>query len=126
MADQFVQIDKKQYKRLQSTLKAYPKGVARVMYRATNKIATKSRQEMSVEIRKRLNVKAGELKRRNLTLSRAKLRSPSALIQVKGGRIPLSKLGARQTMRGVSYKIGKTGPRKLATRAFIATMSTGH
>ena len=44
----------------------------------------------------------------------------------RGGRIPLSRFGAKQKARGVSYKITKGGGRKTAEGAFLATMPTGH
>lgn len=126
MAERLVQIDPIQFAQLEKTLKAYPRGIAKVTTRALNKVATSSRQEISVEVRKHLNIKAGELKKRNITLRKASYRRQSATIGIRGSRIPLEKLSARQTKKGVTYKIGKVGPRKLAQRAFIATMKSGH
>lgn len=49
----------------------------------------------------------------------------TAVINVTGRRIPLVEFGARETARGVTYRIGGQG-RSLADRAFIATMKSGH
>ncbi len=126
MAQRFIQINEAQFAELEKTLKAYPRGVAKVTSRAVNKVATSSRQEIATEVRKHLSIKAGDLKKRNITLRKASFSKLSATIGIKGGRISLAKLSAKQTRRGVTYKIGKVGSRKLAERAFIATMKSGH
>jgi hypothetical protein len=126
MAERLIQVNQSQLANLEKTLKAYPRGIAKVMSRAVNKVATSSRQDIAVEVRKRLSIKAGELKRRNLTLKKASYGRQSAVIGIKSARISLAKLSARQTKKGVTYKIGKTGPRKRADRAFITTMKSGH
>lgn len=44
------------------------------------------------------------------------------------GRIPIgpSRFGARQTTRGVSYRIGKAEPRQTIENAFLLTFRSGH
>ena len=44
----------------------------------------------------------------------------------RAGRIPLSRFGARQISKGVSYKITAGGGRQRIEGAFLATMDTGH
>lgn len=126
MAERLVQINPDQIAEVHRLLRSYPRGISKVMSRAVNKVSTASRQEISIEVRKRLSIKAGELKRRNLTLKRASDQNPTATIGIKGARIPLAKLSARQTKAGVTYRIGKTGPRKLSEHAFISNMPNGH
>lgn len=55
---------------------------------------------------------------------RATNSNSGAALQSKGRRTPLILMGARQTAKGVSVRVGKT--RKLIKSAFIATMKSGH
>ena len=113
-------------KEVQRLLQSYPKGIVKVETRAVNKIAVSARADIVREVRKDLNLKAGELKKRNITLKKARYKNPAALIKVSGKRIPLAKFGARQIKSGLAYKIDPQGGRKKVLGAFMATMPSGH
>jgi len=121
-----VQIDPKQLREIRLYLKRFPKAVAKVASRAINKTATFGRTRIVRGLARALVVKQTVLKARHVTLRRASLRRLWATITTKGRRrIPLIDFKARQTKRGVSYKIGKNARGKI-TSAFIASMKSGH
>ena len=92
--------------------------------RALNKALTKTRSAtsdpkgISQRIRERLNVKAKDL---NKWLKKTKVNKSnmSGKVSLLGtGRMNLAKFGARQTRRGVSYRIEKGGKRSMMPHAF--------
>jgi len=113
-------------KKVRELLQAYPKGIVKIETRAVNKIAISARTEVVREVRKELNVKAKELKDKNIALKKARFKNPQAIIKVSGRRIPLAKFGARQIKSGLTYKIDPQGGRKKVIGAFMATMPSGH
>lgn len=62
---------------------------------------------------------------RSLSVSRASFSAPEATLTVTGQRIPLIEFGARQTRRGVTYRMPARG-RSLIPSAFIGRMRSGH
>jgi hypothetical protein len=67
-----------------------------------------------------------EIRRRNLSLLRARDDRLEAVVRIFGRRIPLMHFAARATRKGVTYRIRRAGGRSLAFHAFIATMASGH
>lgn len=97
-----------------------------ILARAINKIAVASRQEIQLELRKDMPMKAADLKRRNIQLSKASLDGLTATIKISSFRIPLKYLGARQKKKGVSYVVRKGGGRETLKHAFISDKLGGH
>jgi hypothetical protein len=98
-----------------------PKMMRAAIVAATNKVARMASTAASKAVRQDYAVKAGEL-RGAVRVFPAKNRRGfriESTIQVKGGRLPLIRFGARQTKQGVSFKVMKTGPRKVIKGAFI-------
>ena len=121
-----VRVDRKQLREIRRLLNGFPKGFARVASRAINKTATFGRTRIVRGLAKALGVKQAVLRSRHVSLQRASFKRLFASIRTRGRRrIPLIDLKARQMKRGVSYKIGKSG-RKRIQSAFIATMKSGH
>lgn len=108
-----------------------PKLIAKAEPRALNKTAKLSRTAESKEIRKTYNIKAGRLNRELEKISggnRATVNRPRAIIRGKKltKRNPgLQNYGARQTSKGVSYRVRKDLGRKTMPHAFVATMPEG-
>ena len=119
----------KGFKKLKRTLS--PKLVKKAEPRAINKVAQMSRTAESKEIRKTYNVKAKRLNRELEKVSgdnRATSNKPRAIIRAKKlgkGNPGLQNYGAKQTNKGVSYRIRKDSGRKTRPNAFIAVMPKG-
>jgi hypothetical protein len=122
------QLNKREERILDNTLKAWPKKARSVEVRSVNKVATKERTRILKAIRSTINIKATTLRKSNVQLNKARFNSPTAQIFIRGGRIALiESTGTRDlNPRGVSYKILKSGPRKRIPDGFIRTMSSGH
>lgn len=97
----------------------------RVLGRALNRTITGVRTDVSSGIRKRLNVKASDV-RKVISVRRARAAELSAEIVIAGKGAPLAVFGARQTKKGVTIKVLRGGARKTIRGAFIATMKSGH
>lgn len=93
---------------------------------ALNKVAAQARTAMSREIRAEFNLTAREV---NDSLRIKRARARAGLLQLEaelssisrpGKRsLNLAHFGARQTAKGVSVKIKRTGPRKTIRGAFL-------
>jgi len=121
-----VEVDPRQLAALERMLGGVRGGLPRVAARAVNKVARGARTRVVRAVAGRVAVKQGELRRRNVTLKTANYKHLSAHLRISGARIPVIRFGARQTRRGVSYRIEKRGSRRKVRRAFIATMRSGH
>jgi hypothetical protein len=114
-----VKLDKQQLRSVKRLLSAYPKGEAKALQRAVNKVGVSARTHMVKEIRQEVNLKAGELKRRNVTLKKANRRTLTAHLTVQGARVPLSSFGARATRKGITVTVNKRKGRQRIDSAFL-------
>ena len=93
-----------------------PREIATVL----NKTATKTKTQMSREVRKEL---AAPAKAVNKTITKPRKADPKRLLSSaainKSKRIPLKEFKARHTKRGVGYKISKRGGRRTIPDAFM-------
>lgn len=109
-----------------------PKLIPKALYRATNKTADAVEARVVDDISAELAltkraIRGGRKgKGENIRIRRGDYRSPNAEVIVSGMRMPLIDYKARQSKRGVSYKIGRSGKRTTLKQAFIATMKSGH
>lgn len=105
-------------------LDATAKAVRRALPRALNKTATTARAESAREIK----VAGYGLKvtviRKAISINRATVARPVAVLVARGAPIPLIQYQARQTRSGVTVSVLKG--RKLVKGSFIATMPSGH
>lgn len=94
--------------------------------RALNRSLTTVRAEASKEIRSVLNLPASRTKDA-ISVHRASPATHVAAIRIAGRQIPLSQFtGTRQTKKGVSVKVKKTGSREVIPGTFLARMASGH
>ena len=127
-----IEVDEARLREINALLEGVPHGTERVLTRAINQVGVAARTRVVRRVAATVNLKPTELKRRNVTLRKANYRDLSALLRISGRRVPLSRWGARQTRRGVSYAIRRGGRQKVAG-AFIprqaggaAGLSSGH
>lgn len=121
-----IEINKAQLKRVELMLRGMPRAMPGVLSRAVNRTAISARTQINKEIRQEINIKAADLNEK-LILEKAKQNYPVAVIKMSRKRIPVMDFGAKQTAKGVSYKIKKQGGRQTIKSAFITTMpETGH
>jgi len=92
-----------------------------VMPKATastlNKVARKAQAVAVKRIAKDIGIKQMEV-RKYLRIQKATWRNLRISVKSRGKRVPISKLSARQTKKGVTYR--SQGKRKLIPGAFIA------
>lgn len=111
-------------RQLQRLAKRLPNRMNAVISKASNKTGTHMRKVMVQRLRKDvLNVKASDLKRRNVTLKKGSAGKPGAKVTITGSRIPLIYFEARQVKKGVTYKIDPKGGRDEIRQAFIAPVN---
>ncbi len=102
------------------------KRVARMaVISGTNHTARKVRTAGMKAVRKIYNIKTKDIKP-TIWIVKATRSKPYALFKVWGYRLGVAKFSAKQTKRGVTFKIKKGGGRKRIGKAFIATMASGH
>lgn len=120
-----IKFDEAKLRKVQRMLRDIPRALPRVMSRAINKTATSAKTDVARRIAGEVNIKVSTIKK-NITLKRATYRVWQAVLGIWTKRIPLINFSARQTAKGVSYKISKTEGRKTIKSAFIISMSSGH
>ena len=127
MADMVtITINEAKLKRLRRDLTDIPKALPKIVSRAINKVATYTRTKIVREITADVNLKRGDVTKRNVRMKKASYRKWSATIGISGRRVPVHRFGARQTRKGVSYRIRKSAGRQTIAGAFIAKMPSGH
>ena len=120
-----IQLNERQLAELKALLAEMPREMPRVLSRALNKVGVAARTKIVRAVVAEVNLKAGEVKRRNVFLHKASFRNLTAVIRIRGRRIPIRHFGARQTSKGVTYA-ERRGKRELLPGAFMATMDSGH
>lgn len=114
-----VEVDPVSMQRLQLYLGHAPKEIPRAVAAAINRTGRWQRTQISRRIRQEVNLTQKDLAA-YLSYEPATARSLHGTIRVaRRRRIPLIDFGARQTRRGVTYKIARKGGRQLAAGAFI-------
>lgn len=106
-----------------SAFQVYPKAVTTALVRALNRGITSGRATMAKLIAADTGLKSSTIKSA-MKLQKATSALPQASLGAGLTRIPLYQFQARQTRRGVSYRL--PGSRGRNEHAFIAQMATGH
>lgn len=114
-----IKLDEKRLKEIQLMLRDIPKAMPKIMTRAINKTATSVRAEVVREIGKKIALKLKDI-REDITIYKANWSRWEASVNIRRKRHGLIRFGARQTKKGVSYRIEKSGGRKSIQHAFIA------
>lgn len=100
--------------------------VKRAIVRAVNRTAKHTERHVVNEIAARVAIKKKDLRPYVKVTKRASIKSQFAEVTLsKQDRIQLIYFGAKQTKKGVTYRIEKKGRRKLIRSAFITT-AKGH
>ena len=101
---------------IEAALRDIPGGFEKAFARASMRTAKQGVTLISTDITGRVNIKKKDLKK---GLKAKKVGRSSAMTELdKMPRFPLKYFGARQTKKGVSYKIEKGGKKSLALSAF--------
>jgi len=104
-----------------------PKKLRRETATAINATARKTQSMLSKEIGKELATSQKEIKKTIRVTSKASAAKLGATVsQRPTSRISLLQFGARQTKKGVSYKVSKTKGRKTVPGAFIVNRLGQH
>ena len=98
-------------------LAGYQGGADRVLLRTLNRVMPSVKTQASREISRELGIPRAAANK-SLNLRRAVVKSLSTDLGADVRRIPLINFKAKQTSKGVTYKIGKN-PRKLLPSGFI-------
>src|SRR5690348_11331324 len=106
-----------------SDFQIYPKAVTRALVRSLNRAITAGRTLMAQRVSKDTGLKSSTVKAA-MKSQKATAARPVAALSTGLTRIPLVQFRARQTRRGVSYRLGGASSR--IPNAFLATMATGH
>lgn len=104
---------------LKAALKNTQRNLQKELAVAVNATSRKSKSIINKEIRQELATTASAVSKTIAIRRTAKPGFPSAFVEVKKtARISLRDFGARQTKKGVTYRISKTQGRKTAPGAF--------
>ena len=115
--------NKRQLDEVQRVLRAIPRGWQTAASRAINKTATTLKSKIVKKIHEYMPIKQKDI-RQQVKLKKATRGFLEAVIRIMGGRTPLIKFGARETAKGVTYKL--QGKKHRLAHAFIKTMPSGH
>lgn len=120
-----IEYDAKSLRRVEKMLQGIPNALPKVVSRAINRTASPAKSEISQGIREKINATAKRVNER-INIIKATYNNWIATIHISRRRLPLMAFGAKQTAKGVSYKIKRNGSREFIPHAFIATMKSGH
>lgn len=115
-----VSVNSAQFDRVARLLSAVKGGAELAGSRAINDTLKALRASAVRKIRERLNIKARDIRDR-IFLTRATRNKLEGRFDVTGGRrLPVFLFGAKQTKKGVTYKIKKGESRKLVPGAWVS------
>lgn len=104
---------------LMNVLTETPKQLPKELVRLSNNIAKEHKKAIGREVRKFVAIKNKDILKHINQTKKATVGSYDAKLELRGViRIPLKYFGARQTKKGVSYRIGKQGSRGKISNAF--------
>lgn len=114
-----VKIDDNQIRQMKAAIENTGRKLRRELKTAVNATASRCKSIVAKQIGSELAVPQKVIKGTIKQTRKPNEVDISAVIEVlKGDRIPLREFGARQTKKGVSYRVSKTRGRKLAEGAF--------
>lgn len=121
-----ISFEPRQLADMRRMLRDVPLGFEKAFSRALNKVGVWARTRVMKMITREINIKLKDLRDRNVRLRRASFGRLFVVLSIVGRRIPLTHFSARQTKRGVTYRIRRSGRRQRIDDAFIQTMDSGH
>lgn len=112
-----MKIDSESLNRLGSMLSGVKGGLEKAIARASARVAKQGVTLISSNIREQVNIKKKELDKRVLH-AKQKGKTGQTVTLEYTPRFPLKYFGAKQTKKGVTYRIPKSGKKSLARSAF--------
>lgn len=113
-----VDFDKRQLAAVTKKLNDAKIKIPKVLAAAVNDTAKQEKVQVSKRIRDKVNIKKKDIDK-HIHFSRASAANPACVLRLsKSTRLGLKYFGARQTAKGVTYKIDKGGGRKRLPHAF--------
>ena len=114
-----IKVDEAKLAEVQGLLAHVRGGMGKALAGAVNDTAKVVKTEISSDIRERVNIKKKDIDPHIVINPRATPRLPSAKIRLsRSERLSLKYFGARQTKKGVRYRISKSGGRSRIPSAF--------
>lgn len=112
-------IDAQQFRQAEAMLRDIPKAFPLALSGAVNETLKETETGTSKAIRAKVNIKRKDLDPHLVVIKAKPSPNPAGRFTIKESqRISLSDFGAKQTPKGVTYKIGKTGSRSFIQSAF--------
>ena len=126
MAEVSVKFDERKLAQIEGVLSGIKNGVRDALVGAINDTSKQQRTWLSTQIRERVNIKKKDLDP-SISIKHATKTTLSGAIRMSADkRLPLKYFGAKQTAKGIAYKIKKGGPRqKLETPKVETTTKRG-
>jgi hypothetical protein len=116
-----IKFDEKKLRQLEIMFRGIPDEIPGIIFRAINKTIAPAKTEVSKGIRQEINIKAADVKDK-IIVEKASTNRLMGTISLSHRLIPIMDFGAKETAKGVSFKVYKSGGRKLMKHAFIASM----
>lgn len=124
MTQPSIRIEPKGLADINNLLTAYRQGSQKALYRTVNYGVKQGRKAAVDGMAKKANLTKTRI-REKTTMYFASLRGMSAKLVIKGGSTPLIHFGARQTKKGVTFKLWKDEGRERYRHSFIAQIGSG-
>jgi hypothetical protein len=120
-----IKLDESKLRSIEAMFRSVPGKLPQIVSRAINRTVTPAKNEIQKGIRQEINIKAADAKDK-IYIDKATYDKWVATIALSHSLIPLLDFGARQTKKGVSFKVWKKSGHKFLKHGFIATMASGH
>jgi len=120
-----LEMDKSDIAKVKFMLGALSKAGDRVIQQSVNKTLTGVRTDATNEVSKVITPTKTSI-RKTMTVYKMIARDGNAFVKCTGGPLNLINFKARQTQKGVTVQVLKSGGRKLIPHAYIATMKNGN
>lgn len=122
MSQTYAQVDPASLKDVLNLLQAYREGGKKALQRSVNHGARRGRKISVDEMARKVALKKKVI-RAHTSMYFASLSNLTAKLVIQGKPVPLIEYGARQTKKGVTFRIWKDGKRERYRHAFIAQIT---
>lgn len=117
-----IKFDEAKLRGVQRTLRHIPNAMPKIMCRAVNRTTKSARTETGRRISRAVNITQSAVKKKIL-MTKATFNRWVGTLGISEKRFSLIHFKAKQTKKGVTYKIEKSGGRKRIPAAFIRSPS---
>lgn len=112
-----ISIQSNDFLTLRNTLERVSKNIDKELYTISSKVGTKAKSELGKAVTSEIAIKLKDV-RKDITIQKVKPIGVRVTLHKKN-RFSLKRFNPRQNSQGVTYKIEKTGGRKLIKGAFM-------